>query len=129
MKMDGQAVELIKGATATLSKFYKDHPPALVQEDADPKADFNDANAHKTESGNIIAILDMMAEDFEKEMQEGQAEEDKAQAEYESQKADLEESLETYEATHAHLEEEKANLEGKRTNAEKANLEGKRTNA
>merc|ERR1719263_671035 len=86
-----------------LTKYYKENgiPLGLVQAfgpqhsndpDKAPETTFSGADAHQSESTGIVAILDMIREDLEKEMKEGRADEANAQAEYEKQSGALQET-------------------------------------
>merc|ERR1719498_1818804 len=77
LQMDAEAVTLIESAVVRLSKYYKENniPLGLMQapeysEDPDkaPETTFSGADAHKSESGGIVAILEMIKEDLQKEM-------------------------------------------------------------
>merc|ERR1719456_304182 len=118
LKMDADAVSLISEATVRLSKYYKENniPVGLMQA---PETSFSGANAHQSESGGIVAILDMIKEDLQKEMKEGKADEAKAQAEYEKQNGALQDSLDAQTETKVSLEETIAALEEKIADAEK----------
>merc|ERR1719172_93316 len=67
----------------------------------------------KSESTGILAILEMLIEDVEKEMAEARADDAAAQAEYEKQNGALEDTLNAQEETLASLEQEKADREAK----------------
>merc|ERR1719163_381411 len=100
--------------------------PSLIQkapeytEDQDkaPSADFSASDSRKSESGGIIAILEMLVEDTEKEMKEGRADNADAQAKYLKQNAALQETLDSQEETKANTESELADLEEKMSNTE-----------
>jgi len=122
LKMDRESVQLIAQATATLSKFYKANKISLklvqapkYSEDSSkpPKTEFNKASEHQGESTNIVGMLDMMKEDFQKEMKEGQSDEAKEQAEYEKQRDALQDTLETQTETKVSMEAERTSLKEK----------------
>merc|ERR1719231_1154940 len=73
----------------------------------------------KSETGGIIAILEMLAEDTEKEMKEGRADNADAQEKYLKQNGALQETLDSQETTKANTQEEKADLEEKISDYEK----------
>merc|ERR1719456_606860 len=79
----------------------------------------SDYGGRKSESGGIIAILEMLVEDTEKEMAEGRADNADAQAKYLKQNAALQETLDSQEETKANTEQELADLEEKMSNYEK----------
>jgi len=125
LKDDSDSVALIKKAIVALSKYYKNNKiamPALVQkkgpeyaEDPDkaPDATFASSDSRKSETGGILAILEMLAEDLEKEMAEGRADDADAQAKYDEQNGALQKSLDAQNAQKASTETELADLEEK----------------
>jgi hypothetical protein len=128
LKDDTDAVGLIRQAITALSKFYKDNKIALelVQakakapeyaEDPDKapeSASFSDSyGGQKSQSGGILAILSMLAEDLEKEMADGRSDDADAQKEYEKQNGALQKTLDAQEETKVSLEEELAGVEEK----------------
>merc|ERR1719387_1421093 len=96
---------------------------ALVQKapeyakDADkaPETSWSGANygGRQSGSGGILAILDMLVEDLEKEMADGRKDDADAQEEYEKQNGALQKTLDAQEETQVSLEEEKASVEAK----------------
>jgi len=133
LKDDHDAANLLRKAIEALSSFYKRNKmdvPQLVQkeakpeyaQDADkaPEASFSgDYGGRKSESGGIIAILEMLVEDTEKEMKEGRADDSDAQEKYLKQNDALQATLDSQEATKVNTETELADLEEKITNYEK----------
>merc|ERR1719181_496296 len=87
LKDDADAVDLLSQAIVALSEFYKRNKmnvPQLIQkqdpeytEDPDkaPETSWKGADygGRKSETGGIIAILEMLREDVQKEMKEGRA--------------------------------------------------------
>jgi len=140
LNTDSDAVKLVAQAITKLSKYYKDNnlPVGLLQKTPEtegapapaeesvpegapapadepvsekpPKTEFTNNGNHQGESRNIVAILGMMKEDFEKEMQEGRADDAKAQEEYEKQKGALQETLDAQKESKVNLEEQRASL-------------------
>jgi chromosome segregation ATPase len=130
LKDDADAIDLLKKAIVALSKYYKNNKismSALNQEDPEyktskddaPKADFASSNSRKSETGGILAILEMLVEDLEKEMTEGRADDADAQAKYTEQNDALQSTLDTQEATKASVEKELGDLEEKMSAYEK----------
>merc|ERR1719401_1002781 len=135
LKDDADAVDLLKQAIVALSKFYKRNKmavPELVQkgrkapeytEDADkaPETSWSGADygGRKSETGGILAILEMLVEDMEKEMKEGRADDASAQEEYLKQEGALQDTLDSQEKGKANLETEKGDLEEKMADFEK----------
>jgi len=125
LKDDADAIALIRQAIGALSKFYKNNkiPLGLAQKapeyakDADkaPETSWSgsDYGGRKSESGGILAILSMLAEDLEKEMADGRADDADAQEKYLKQNGALQATLDAQDATKVSLEEELASLEEK----------------
>lgn len=123
LKDDTDAVGLIRNAITALEKFYKDNkiPLALTQkpeyaENADkpPDASFSGSyGGRQSESGGILAILAMLAEDLEKEIAEGRGDDADAQSKYEKQNGALQNTLDAQQETKVSVEEELAGLEEK----------------
>jgi len=126
LKDDTDALGLLRKAIAALSSFYKRNKmdvPQLIQkgpeyakdQDKAPDAGFADANygGRKSESGGIIAILEMLAEDTEKELKEGRSDNGDAQAKYSKQNDALQGTLDAQEESKANAETELADLEEK----------------
>mmetsp|Transcript_121795 Transcript_121795/g.191182 ORF Transcript_121795/g.191182 Transcript_121795/m.191182 type:complete len:704 (-) Transcript_121795:78-2189(-) len=125
LKDDTDAVALIREAIKLLSKFYKDNkiPLELAQEspeythDPDKAPDTiwsgADYGGRKSESQGILAILEMLAEDLEKEIADARADDADAQAKYEKQNGALQETLDAQEQSKVSLEEELSGLEDK----------------
>jgi len=124
LKDDTDAVALLKKAIVALSKFYKNNKiamPALVQKnpeyeqdpDKAPETSFAPSDSRKSETGGILAILDMLVEDGEKEIAEGRADDKDAQEKYMKQSGALQDTLDGQEEAKANTESEKADLEEK----------------
>merc|ERR1719157_59770 len=79
----------------------------------------DDYGGRKSESGGIIAILEMLVEDTNKEMAEGRADDADAQDKYLKQSGALQATLDSQEATKANTETELADLQEKMSNYEK----------
>merc|ERR1719313_3286599 len=79
----------------------------------------SDYGGRKSETGGIIAILEMLAEDTEKEMKEGRADNADAQEKYLKQNGALQETLDSQEETKASTDTELGDLEEKISNYEK----------
>lgn len=129
---DTDAVGLIRKAISALSDFYKNNkislelaqksksPEYTKDEDKAPETTWSGSgySGTKSESGGILAILAMLAEDLEKEISDARADDADAQAKYEKQDGALENTLDAQEATKVGLEERKASVELKMTAAE-----------
>jgi len=123
LKDDTDAAALLRKAIVALSAYYKNNkiaPPALVQApeyeknaDVAPDATFANNDSRKSETGGILAILEMLVEDTEKEMKEGGSDNADAQTKYLSQNAALQKSLDSQESTKANVETEHADLKEK----------------
>jgi len=121
---DANAVSLLGQAIAALSKFYADNKIALVQKKAPeykddpmkaPETSFDDGNygGNKGETGGVVAILEMLKEDIQKEMKTGRADEAKSQADYEKDLAALEDTLGAQEKKKTDVETALADLGAK----------------
>merc|ERR1719482_2222882 len=132
LKDDADAIVLLKKAIVALSDFYKRNKmpvPQLIQkapeyaEDPDkaPETSWSgsDYGGRKSESGGIIAILEMLVEDTEKEIKEGRADDADAQEKYLKQNGALQNTLDSQEETKVNTETELADLEEKISGAEK----------
>jgi hypothetical protein len=128
LKDDSNAIDLMKQASITLEKFYKDNniPLNLAQKpeytknpDKAPETWSEPYGGRKSENTGILAILAMLVEDVEKEMKEARADDAEAQAEYEKQNGALQATLDAQEVTKASLETELADLEAKMRSYEK----------
>jgi len=126
LKDDTDAVALMKQAIVALSKFYKDNKialPALVQkkapeytkdQDKAPEASFSgDYGGRSSESGGILAILEMLVEDSQKEIKEGRADNADAQEKYLKQNGALQATLDSENESKANCENQLAELEEK----------------
>jgi len=124
LKDDTDAVGLIRNAITALEKFYKDNkiPLGLTQEpeyakDADKAPDASSFSGsyggQKSQSGGILAILAMLAEDLEKEIADGRGDDADAQAKYAAQDGALQKTLDAQQETKVNVEEELAGLEEK----------------
>jgi len=132
LKMDSEAVSLIGQAMVRLTKFYKENKIAvgLVQapeyaQDADkaPETTFSSKGSRQGESTGIVAILDMIKEDLQKEMKEGRADEASGQSDYEKQSGELQESLDAQEESKVSIETQRADLAEKKSSVEKSKTE------
>merc|ERR1719221_1451434 len=131
LKDDSDAIVLLKKAIVALSEYYKRNklpiPEFIQKEDPEfshdpdkaPELTFSSAESRKGETGGILAILEMLMEDLEKEMKEGRADDADAQEKYLKQNGALEESLASQEETLVNTETELADLEEKMRNYEK----------
>jgi len=131
VKDDTDAVDLLAQAIVALSKFYtrnKMAVPQLIQktepehtEDPDkaPETAWSAPDSRKSESGGIIAILEMLKEDLQKEIKESRADDADGQEKYLKQNGALQSTLDGQEQTKANLEEDKGDLEDKINTYEK----------
>lgn len=130
LKDDTNAVDLLKQAMAALSKYYKRNKielPELVQkapeyshdDDKAPETNFAANDSRKSETGGIMAILEMLIEDVEKEMADGRADDDDAQAKYDEQNGALQNTVDQDEKMKANTEKELADLEEKMNSYDK----------
>lgn len=125
LKDDTNAVALIRQAVTALSKFYENNKIAIgltqkapeYKKDADKAPESSsfssDYGGRKSESQGILAILSMLAEDLEKEISEGRADDADAQSKYEDQNGALQNVLDAQDETKVTLEEELASTDEK----------------
>jgi|Transcript_39338 hypothetical protein len=130
LKDDSDAIVLLKKAIVALSAYYKRNNlamPELIQKqpeyshdiDKAPETTFSSSESHKSETGGILAILEMLIEDCEKEIKEGRADDADAQEKYLKQNGALQETLDAQEESKAAAESKKADLEEKMNQYEK----------
>jgi len=123
LKDDADAIALIDRAMVTLADFYKKNqiplelaqePQYTIDQDKAPETIWEGADygGRKSETTGIIAILGMVKEDIQKEMQEGRKEDADAQASYEESRAALKDTLDSQIASKIALEKQLAELEG-----------------
>jgi hypothetical protein len=121
---DDQAIQVVNSAKEVLENFYKDNDLALVQQvkrapvvtagDAPPPPPqtWEEPYGGKTqESGSIVTILTLIAEDMEKDKQKAKADEDKAKATYDSEKKESEDQIQSLRADVSTLETTKGEKE------------------
>jgi len=124
LKDDSDAAALLKKAIVALSEYYSRNKIAmagLVQKapeytkDADkaPETAWSSNDSRKSETGGIVAILEMLVEDTEKEMKEGRSDDADAQDKYLEQNGALQDALDSQEETKTNTETELADLEEK----------------
>jgi hypothetical protein len=108
---DKLAKDTVKSAKDVLSSFYKDNGLMLLQQPAGeapppPPATFDAPYGGQTDTAtSILAILDMIIDDVQKDMEKAKAEEEKAAADFEIFKTESEASIQS-------LTEEVTALEG-----------------
>jgi hypothetical protein len=121
---DEQAIQCVNNAKEVLENFYKDNELVLVQQvvsvpvvtagDAPPPPPQTwDApyGGKSQESGSIVTILTLIAEDIAKDKQEAKTAEDKAQATYEREKQESEDQIQSLRADVSTLETTKGEKE------------------
>jgi peptidoglycan hydrolase CwlO-like protein len=134
---DTLAIGLLEKAIEALSAFYKrnkismdgflqkDDPEYTVDKDKAPTLSYEGTRTdggvsggaayggRKGETGGIVAIITMLKEDLEKEVNQGKLDNEEAEKQYEEQRGSLKKSLDTQEETKITTEQELATLEGK----------------
>lgn len=122
LKDDTDGVALLKQAITALGKFYKNNkislglaqkPEYAEDKDKAPATWDGEYSGQQSQSGGILAILDMLREDMEKEIAEGRSDNEDAQAKYLKQNGALQSTLDAQEATKVGVEEELAGVEEK----------------
>jgi len=134
LKDDTDAVNVISQATVALAQFYKnnkiplnliqmkDEPEYSVDEDQAPTTSFDGEGGayggRKGESGGIIAILEMVKEDTEKEMKTSTQDEADSQKAYEKNRAAMRKTLEAQQKSKTEAEKELSTTQGKISDTE-----------
>lgn len=124
LKDDVDAVKLIEEAIVAVSKFYKDNgipleylqkPAYTIDNDTAPETvwDGPDYQGRQSETGGIVAILSMIKEDFEKEIQEGRKDDADAQATYEKDRGAMQATLDEQLKSKMTAEKQLADLQAK----------------
>jgi len=123
---DTDALALLEQAIATLSRFYKRNglPLALIKKRDEPEPKYTvDPNkapetswstpysGHNTETHGVIAILDMLREDIEKEVSILRADDAKSQRQFETEKGAMEETLDAHVAVKIATEKDLLSIE------------------
>merc|ERR1719335_1638607 len=116
LKDDVDAVTLLTQAIESLTAFYANNkiPLGLIQK----KQEKQPYSGASSESGGIIAILEMLKEDLEKEIKVARATDAAAQKRYLESNGELKGTLKTQEKSETTLDGEHADLEGKITDHE-----------
>merc|ERR1719199_2136989 len=131
---DKLAKETVEKATGVLEKFYADNNLMLVQRQQvghkqapgeappPPPATFDAPYGGKTdEATSIVAILEMIAQDIQKDIQHAQAAEEKAQQEFDDFKAKSEQQISDLKSDISDLEDS----QGKKENTIAENTESR----
>jgi len=122
LKVDTDSVALLKEAITALSRFYKNNKISMAQkkapeytEDPDkpPSTWEGSYGGRQSENTGIVAILEMLVEDLEKEIEDGRVDDAAAQEKYLKQNGAMQDTLDAQEATKVALEKEEADLDAK----------------
>jgi chromosome segregation ATPase len=122
LKDDADAVKLIDMAIVSISSYYKKNkiplefvqkkePEYTVDPDKAPETTFSGSGARKSESGGIVAIMEMIKEDTINEMETSKKDDAKSQANYEKERGALMETFKADEAAKVEAEKELADTE------------------
>jgi len=134
LKDDTDAVQVIEMAIGALAKFYKKNkiplgfvqqePAYTVNEDQAPTTSFDGEGGayggRKGESGGIISIMEMIAEDTKNEIKTSTQDEADSQAAYEKNRGKMRKTLEAQEKSKTEGEKELATTQGKIADTEEA---------
>jgi hypothetical protein len=133
-KDDKEAAETVMSAKEVLEEFYKENDLVLVQKQPvtgmkageappPPPPTWEAPYGGKTgEAMGIVAIMEMVYEDIEKDRADAKADEDKSQAEYDAFKKDSEEHMEELMSEKEDTEKEMGDAEVMKTDTEKVRL-------
>jgi chromosome segregation ATPase len=116
-KDDLEAIRLIDSAIQSLARFYKENNikmTALVQAKPDKAPDTweeDNYGGRKSESGGILAILEMIKEDLEKEVKEGENGNAASQVNFKNDLQAMQDALDAQLQTKADADKELAELE------------------
>merc|ERR1719440_2489638 len=122
LKDDADAVALIEQAIVSISSYYKKNkiplefvqkkePEYSVDPDKAPETTFAGSGSRKSESGGIVAIMEMIKEDTINEMETSKKDDAKAQKNYEKERGALRETFAADEAAKVETEKELADTE------------------
>jgi septal ring factor EnvC (AmiA/AmiB activator) len=122
LKDDADAVALMDKAIVAISSYYKKNkiplefvqkkePEYSVDPDKAPETTFSGSGARKSESGGIVAIMEMIKEDTINEMETSKKDDAKAQKNYEKERGALRETYSADEAAKIEAEKELADTE------------------
>jgi len=125
LKDDAEAVGLLGEAIVSLSQFYKsnkipielaqEEPEYTVDPDKAPETTFQggDYGGRKQESKGVIAILSMLKEDLEKDIQSGREQDAAGQKKYESDRKAMQDTLDAQSALKIQSEKDLAEHQAK----------------
>jgi hypothetical protein len=122
LKDDADAVALIEQAIVAISGYYKKNkiplefmqkkePEYTVDPDKAPETTFSSSGSRKSESGGIVAIMEMIKEDTINEMETSKKDDARAQKNYEKERSALEGTFKADEAAKIEAEKELADTE------------------
>jgi len=132
LKDDTDAVSLLDQTIIALSEFYRKNglkmslsqraPEYTVDKDKAPETTWEDENygGRSAETHGIVAILRMIKEDVEKEIETSREDNAAAEAQYEKERAELQESLDAQRAMKDATERELGQVEEERHDTSKA---------
>merc|ERR1719498_1644294 len=130
LKDDTKAVGLITQAIGFLNKFYADNKVKLLQKQAEPEyakdpdkapdTSFDDANygGAKSQTGGVVAILEMLKDDLMKEIKTGKAAEAQSQVDYVKDRDALQDTMDSQLKKKSDVESALADLGSKIEDAE-----------
>jgi len=92
---DEAAIKLLKKARDALAEYYEKNAKAFIQkpefeksEDQAPEFDLASKSKRKTQSGGIVSLMELLIEDLETEIKNGNKAEERAQGEFEGNMKD-----------------------------------------
>jgi len=127
VKDDTDAIALLEQAIAALTRFYakndialgliskKQAPEYTIDKDKAPETSWSggDYTGRKEETGGIVAIVEMIKEDLQKEINAAKKDDAASQAQYEKERGALQETLDAQVALKLAKEKELSEVESK----------------
>merc|ERR1712194_424872 len=134
LKDDATAVGLLTETTAALSAFYKrnkikmsllsDEPKYTVDPDKAPETTWSGSKygGRNDETHGVVAIIEMIREDVQKEMKTARADDAKAEAQYEKQRSAMRGTLDAQTQLKLSTEKELSEVESDKASMEEFKL-------
>jgi len=134
LKDDAEAVELLTQTIEALTSFYKRNqiplsllskdPKYTVDQDKAPETTWKGADygGRKDETHGVVAIIEMIREDVQKEMKTAQADDAKAEVQYEKERSAMQKTLDAQTAMKLSTEKGLSEVESETASVEEFKL-------